>query len=249
MKGNEHIKSILSQSVVDSLDDFLNTESDTEYTGNYTGIVVDNKDPDKVGKCKIRVLGVHSDNIRDRDLPWAFPDFGFRGGLKGSFIVPPVDCEVNVYFERGELYIPRYSAKVINESKLPKNKNKNYPDNMIFFETDNGDVFEINRKKKETLFEHASGTKIFIDNGKIEIEHTGGTKMTIDNKKFEVDHKSGSKIVMDMMGNIKVTQSPTGTVSLGNNATIPCPDLTQCPLMGSPLAILTNVPGTAVKIP
>ena len=83
-----------------------------KYEGNFTGIVVDNKDPDKVGKCKIRVYGVYGDDIQDKDLPWAFPDFNFRGGLKGSFIVPPVDCIVNVYFERGEIYIPRYSNKV-----------------------------------------------------------------------------------------------------------------------------------------
>jgi len=181
MKNNENIKRILAQDVEESLSDFLNSEDyEDEYTGNFTGMVVDNKDPDKLGKCKIRVFGIHGDTIQDKDLPWAFPDFSFRGGLKGSFIVPPVNCFVNVYFERGEIYIPRYLNKVIDENNLPSNKDTDYPDNMVFFETDNGDKFEINRKKKTAMFEHASGTKITHTMKETEVEHHSGTKITID---------------------------------------------------------------------
>ena len=181
MKNNENIKHILAQDIENSLAEFLNNdEYEGKYEGNFTGIIVDNNDPDKTGKCKIRVFGVHSDNIQDKDLPWAFPDFSFRGGLKGSFVVPPVDCFVNVYFERGEIYIPRYSTKVIDENNLPTNKDTDYPNNMVFFETDNGDKFEINRKKKTALFEHASGTKITHTMKESEFEHHSGTKITID---------------------------------------------------------------------
>lgn len=224
-KNNENIKNILSQDITDSLNNFLtDKEYEKKYDGNFTGIVVDNKDPDKLGKCKIRVFGVHSDNIQDSDLPWAFPDFDFRGGLKGSFVIPPVDCVVNVYFEGGDIYIPRYSNKVINENSLPSNKNTDYPDNMIFFETDNGDKFEINRKKKTILLEHSSKSKIFIDEKemsithnnkslttidkqKIESKHNNGNTITIDNSKVEVKHNNGSIITMDASGNIKIKSS------------------------------------------
>jgi len=209
-KGNENIKKLMSQDIVESLNDFLNSEEyEDKYEGNFTGIVVDNVDSDKVGKCKIRVFGVHGDKIQDKDLPWAFPDFDFRGGLKGNFIIPPVGCIVNVYFERGEIYIPRYSNKVIDENKLPTNKNDDYPDNMIFFETDNGDKFEINRKKKTVLFEHASGTKVKHTMKESEIEHHSGAKITIDNlgnitidspKSISLNHKimteSNGKVVV-----------------------------------------------------
>jgi len=221
-KDNENIKKMISQDIYDSLNDFLNDGLyEDKYEGNFTGIVVDNNDPDKIGKCKVRVFGVHGDNIQDDDLPWAFPDFEFRGGLKGSFIVPPVDCLVNVYFERGEIYIPRYSSKVIDENNMPTNKDKDYPDNMIFYETDNGDKFEINRKKKTTMLEHSSKSKVFIDkdemtithnNGslttidkqKIESKHNNGSEIRIDNTKVEVKHNNGSVITMDATGTIKI---------------------------------------------
>jgi len=220
--NNEYIKHQISTELYESLNNFLNREEyEDKYDGMFTGIIVDNNDPDKIGKCKIRVWGVHSDNIQDKDLPWAFPDFGFIGGLKGSFVIPPIDCLVNVYFERGDIYIPRYSNKVLNQNSFPTNKNTDYPDNMIFYETDNGDKYEINRKKKTTLLEHSSRTKLFIDdkeitithnNGslitinkqKIEAKHNNGSNLIIDNTKVEVKHNNGSTITMDVAGNIKI---------------------------------------------
>ena len=59
---------------------------------------------------------------------------------------------------------------------------------MVFFETDNGDRFEINRKKKTTLFEHSSGTKFEIDAaGNLKITHKG--KWEVNNS--TPDPKSG----------------------------------------------------------
>lgn len=145
-------------------------EKQKSFEDSYIGRVVDNKDPDKLGKCKIRVFGIF-DEVSDEDLPWAMGDQGFVGSVVGSFIVPPVGCTVAVTFENGDLYFPEYSRKVIDSSKLPKNATKNYPDNMVFFETDNGTAFEIDRSNDEVTFVHKSGVKVkFVidgDSGKI----------------------------------------------------------------------------------
>jgi len=213
-KNNEMIKESIGKDIMSTLNSFLNdNDYDCKYDGNFTGIVTDNKDPDKEGKCKIRVYGVHGDNIQDKDLPWAFPDFNFRGGLKGSFVVPPVDCIVNVYFERGEIYIPRYSSKVVDSSNLPTNKNKNYPDNMIFYESDNGDMYEIDRKKKETTLTHSSGTKVFMDLQKFLIEHNIGSKIEIDKQKMVFEHNIGAKITMDA-SKVEITDSIGNTITM-----------------------------------
>lgn len=160
--NNDAIKVTMGQDVVDILSDFLNDERDYDLHDKYIGKVVDNNDPDKKGRCRIRVFGVFGDEVQDNQLPWALPDPNFVGSLVGSSIIPPIGCIVSVYFERGEIYLPRFTKKVIDENHLPKNMGTDYPDNMIFFETDNGDRFEINRKKKTVLFEHSSGTKMEI---------------------------------------------------------------------------------------
>lgn len=264
LKNNENIKELLSQDITQSLHDFLNDEEyEGKYEGNFTGIVVDNKDPDKVGKCKIRVFGVHGDNIQDKDLPWAFPDFSFRGGLKGSFVVPPVDCFVNVYFERGEIYIPRYSNKVIDENSMPTNKDTDYPDNMVFYETDNGDYFEINRKKKETTLKHSSETKFFMDDDIALLEHNIGSKFEIDKKKILIEHNTGHTITMDR-NKVEIEDSAGNVVTLNragvkikaskildlehgvvtkSNATAVIPTGTGC-FCALPACVITGTPHT-----
>jgi len=179
MYNNKAIKSTMSQDVASALGDFLNDESDYDLDDKYIGKVVDNNDPLKKGRCRIRVFGVFGPEVQDNQLPWALQDESFIGGLKGSSIIPPVDCIVSVYFERGEIYLPRFTRKVIDENNLPTNMGEDYPDNMVFYETDNGDKFEINRKKETTKFEHSSGTTITIDkNGTINIDSKSDINVT-----------------------------------------------------------------------
>lgn len=141
---------------------FVNPNNSTFYPGK----IINNKDPKKLGRCQIRVYGVYDDAIPDEDLPWAIPDFTFTGSTLGSFIVPTVDSIVNVYLDNGDLYTPKYTTKVLQKdslSNMSSTYDKDYPNTMVFFETDNGDYFKINRKTLEAEFRHASGLIITID--------------------------------------------------------------------------------------
>lgn len=61
----------------------------------YEGIVVNNNDPDKVGKLQIRIPFLHGNGISgnfidDKNLPWYEPSIPWYGGYhSGSFMVPP----------------------------------------------------------------------------------------------------------------------------------------------------------------
>ena len=159
--SNNKVREILWGDPDNFAANFLN-QQDPLFNEDYVGIVVDNDDPDKLGRCKINVFGLF-DEVNKKDLPWAMPDFDFMGSKVGSFIVPPVGCIVKVYFENGDVYFPKYSNKVVDKSKLPKNHAKDYPNTMIFFETDKGSSFEINRKTDEAVFNHFTGTTLTID--------------------------------------------------------------------------------------
>jgi hypothetical protein len=143
--------------------EFLNDDFKDDYREFFTGKVVNNKDPEKLGRCRIRVYNLFDISIPDSDLPWAIPDMSFVGSKVGSFIVPPVDALVNVYFDRGDIYCPRYTTKVVDKSNLPKERLKNYPNNMVFYESDNGDFFTVDRLTGVTKFKHRSGTSIKIN--------------------------------------------------------------------------------------
>lgn len=70
----------------------------------FLGIVVDNNDPRKLGRCKIRVFQVF-DKFDPTDIPWALPWKDLNGN---EFTVPEVGKFVSVVFDQGNKYAPEY---------------------------------------------------------------------------------------------------------------------------------------------
>ncbi|MFW6272822.1 MAG: phage baseplate assembly protein V [bacterium] len=166
-------ESILRENIRKESDSLLReyvTQTEKEYSGLYVGKVVDVNDPEKLGRCRIRVFNVFSESIPTEALPWALPLQLFNGSKKGSFTVPDEDTVVAVQFLNGNIYEPIFFLKFVDSNNLPNNKDENYPKNEIFFETEEGDSFEINKGTGITKFIHNSGTTIEIEkSGKVNI--------------------------------------------------------------------------------
>lgn len=207
------MRETLNKNINELLKKLNDSDIEKKFDEFYIGEVVDNEDPDKEGKCRIKVFNVF-DEIKTQHLPWAIPDFSFIGSTVGSFIVPPNGTIVSVYFDNGDIYTPRYTTKVLQKSKLPSNKNEDYPNNMIFFETDAGDSFEINRTTKKTTYKHSAGTIIKID--------------SLGNVSINVP--IGRYIAMNDEGTTIVTPDP---VKRGPFVTLPNDTLTGFPLQGN----------------
>lgn len=82
----------------------------SHFYGKYRGLVRDNHDPERLGRCRLEipaVLGVGPDNWSD----WAYPCFPF-GGIDncGTFLVPPEGASVWAEFEGGEPQYPIWSG-------------------------------------------------------------------------------------------------------------------------------------------
>lgn len=80
----------------------LNTDNlrDTHWLGE----VIDNVDPLKLGRCKVKVLGKF-DNLPDESIPWATP---MNRDAVGSHHVPRIGDIVSARFDNGNLYHPEY---------------------------------------------------------------------------------------------------------------------------------------------
>jgi hypothetical protein len=248
LKLNQDINQLLRE-IINKIDN--PTDS---WKNEYTGKVVDNGDPEKIGRCKIRVFGVFSDQIPDVDLPWAMPCFNFVGSKEGSFVVPPVGAIVKVTFDNGDIYLPKYSTKVVDTNNLPSERLTNYPDNMILFKSDNGDILEINRQTKDVTFTHNSGTTITMKSDKsFELKQSGSdSKMEIErNGTINLEQsRNGAKVEINRMGNINIQSGPLNAINIGGNrAILPCPDMQSCVITGAPLAIGTTIPGSQVNVP
>lgn len=94
-------------------------QRDNILTGFFRGIVEDRNDPKKLGRCRIRVFGVHTDKkdqsptdgVPTDHLPWAEPVISpLEGGMSGFGLwsVPLQGSQVLVYFEEGNVMYPRY---------------------------------------------------------------------------------------------------------------------------------------------
>lgn len=96
---------------------------DDKLHGIYRGVVEDNKDPEKMGRCKIRIFGVHTEKklkedlegIPTEELPWSEPVLSlFEGSVSGfgQWTVPLQGSHVFLFFENGNILQPRFFASI-----------------------------------------------------------------------------------------------------------------------------------------
>lgn len=172
--------------------------------GPYEGVVTDNRDPDKLGRVKIRVPGL----LDEPDSDWCFQMGAPGGGVaqRGHFDVPAVDSEVYVWFLGGDVDKPRWVTGHWGirdgQSELPtqardaleENPNdadaiKVYETNtyvMVFDERDGQERFFIKRKREiegepdfddEALDGNALMFEMDATNGTIALSAPGGVSI------------------------------------------------------------------------
>ena len=151
------MREFLGNSLAETVKEYL-SEKEDPYTGKYIGIVLDNNDPLRIGRVKVRVYGLH-DNFTIDELPWAMVEFPMAFSVKGSFMVPEIDTLVYCEFDDADLYEPRISSKVIDRNNLSFEADhlEDYPDSVILYETSNGDYQKINRAKGEYTLKTGAG--------------------------------------------------------------------------------------------
>jgi hypothetical protein len=86
--------------------------------GFYRGVVEDNNDPEKRGRCRIRIWGLHTaqkekkdnEGIPTEELPWGEPILPIMEGITGygMWMVPDLGTHVMCFFESGALSQLRY---------------------------------------------------------------------------------------------------------------------------------------------
>jgi len=140
-------------------------EASYKLNGFYRGKVLDNNDPDKLGRIKVEVYDVLK-GIEAPNLPWAIPAmplFVGAGNGYGSFNVPEVGSYVWCFFECGDLYQPVYFAEAQDGVHgLPAERATSYPYRRVM-KTKNGIVIYVDDTSREIKVEHPSGAYLKID--------------------------------------------------------------------------------------
>ena len=95
---------------------------ENQFFGKYRGLVVDNVDPEQLGRLKLRVPSVLGEEVV---TGWAMPCVPYGGDANLGFLfIPEVGAGVWVEFEAGDLEFPIWTgtfwSKPGGESELPK---------------------------------------------------------------------------------------------------------------------------------
>lgn len=222
---DENIENLLPKNLAELLREAVQRKNDLDPLRYFPAKVTAINDPKKLGRVRVRVYGVFSDDIPDDELPWAIPmDVS-------EFNVPHVGSLVNVLFENNDIYSPKYSGKVINLNNLKDlsaGYDEDYPESVVFFETENGDYFKINRRTLEMTFRHASGLIIKVNKS---------GDVTVDNKTT----KNGS-VNFNIRGDVNVSSNKSVTIQAADEITLKTADgslwkpnvVDVCPFSGLP---------------
>lgn len=181
----------------------LARQIDEKRYGKYRGIVIDNNDPQKRGRLKLRIPSV----LADQDTDWALPCLPYGGyDQQGMFMVPDVDAQVWVEFEEGDIHRPIWVGTFWQqESDVPEDAAKEEPTTRLI-RTHAGHILQFDDEDGEERFRlfHPADAEMIIDsNGSISLTDASGAVLKLDAENSEI-------IIEDANGNI-LTMNGSGT--------------------------------------
>lgn len=185
------------------------------FFGKYRGLVVDNADPEHLGRLKVKVPSVLGSNVV---TGWALPCASYGGDVNQGFLfIPEVGAGVWVEFEEGDLEFPiwvgSFWSKPGGDSELPK---PNKPDGSEESSVQDPPTRKIIKTKKgHTIqFEDADNDEMVTivegKNAHVITMNKDGIKVTDGANKHEIvldtqginvkDGKNGQDMLFDSSG-------------------------------------------------
>jgi len=180
--------------------------------GKHRGFVVDNADPEKLARLKLRVPSL----LGDAESGWALPCLPC-GGLanQGFFAVPAVGAQVWVEFEGGNLDFPIWVGAFWQQSGDAPEEAQDPPTTQVL-RTGKGHVFLLEDKDgSETVrLLHSAGAKLEMDKD--------GNVLLIDNNEdqLKLDAQNGAVILEDANGNTLTLNSQGAKLEDANGNTL-----------------------------
>ena len=214
-------------SVINEFGEFL--LKDDLVGADWIGIVVDNKDPEFTGRCKVRIYGkfdgtaemdnsASAFNIPDDHLPWAYPAGSsiHGGGAKkgaGSLSVPKEGSKVKVRFSGGNLYAPEWFAvQDLNQAVVDEVKESYQNAHVLFYDED---------EKTKIVYTPAKGLEMFHKDSHIVIN---------PDSSITIEHKETSSII-ELVGSV-INITANSTVNITANSKIQA-EASECVINGS----------------
>jgi hypothetical protein len=152
-----------------------------DYPYCYRAKVLDNLDPEMLGRIKAQVYPMFA-TLLASELDWARPAFSLGAGAGdgfGSFSVPSIGTFVFVFFEAGDFRQPIYFAEAPTMTKgLPTERTVSYPDRKVW-KTSSGISVQVDDLTHEIKISQPTGgaSITLASDGKVTIESLTGVEL------------------------------------------------------------------------
>lgn len=147
-------------------------------SGVIQGIVTNNKDPDGLGRVKVKIPRINADS----ESHWARVATFMGGKERGAFFLPEVDDEVLIAFEFGDVNVPYIIGSLWNGVDKPPVTNDDGKNDIRIIKSRSGHIIRLTDKDGEE---------------KIEIQDkTGKNLIKIDSKENTITISSDKDILM-----------------------------------------------------
>lgn len=197
----------------------------------WLGPVVDNNDPEKLGRCRIKVYSLF-DNLEDYAVPWAFPVTnnvfaGGKGGF-GSISIPKIGAIVRVRFSEGNVYSPEfYGIQTINRAMQADISDSYLNSHVIAYDED---------EEMKVYYTPGKGLELFHKDSHVTIN---------PDSSITIEHKDSQSIIELVGTTINITAN--STVNITSNSLIKA-ESTEVAMNGSSITKLGPAPTYAAVL-
>jgi uncharacterized protein involved in type VI secretion and phage assembly len=179
------------------------------FEGVTVGIVTDNKDPEEMGRVKVKIPSLE-DSAATGWMRVAFPGGGGKSGHHGWYLLPEVEDEVLVVFEQGDVRRGYVIGGLVNGKEKPFYKNSDVIGggavnqhafrlksgaHFLFCEKSGSEFIELKNKDGNFLFKFDEKKGIDLTNKlngkKISISSTGDITITGESGNITIEAKAG----------------------------------------------------------
>lgn len=157
----------------------LSTKEKNQVRGVMVATVINNQDPDGLGRVQLTFPTLSDDNIGH----WARIAVLMAGDQRGTFFLPEVGDEVLVAFEGGSIEAPYVIGALWNGVDKPPDTNADGQNNLRFIQSRSGHIIRLDDtagSEKIEIIDKSSDNSITIDTANNTITITSAQDITLD---------------------------------------------------------------------
>jgi uncharacterized protein involved in type VI secretion and phage assembly len=186
--------------------------------GVAVGLVIDNKDPQALGRVRLKLPALSDDEIGH----WARIAVLMAGADRGTFFLPEVGDEVLVAFEHGDIARPYVLGGLWNGQDKPPEANVDGKNNLRLVKSRSGHLIRLDDSdgaEKIEIVDKSGGNSITFDTANNAITITSAADVTIDAPQGTLK-LSAQTIEISSSANTEVKAQGNLTLEASGNTTL-----------------------------